>query len=92
MISRKGLHDAARAAPRVSRTTHTFEVPDQGAVIISRTPKGAHYTLTYGKQSVSGLNYEEAMSRLGSFLMHALGCNGFHDGNPEYSDGSGADG
>lgn len=85
MISRKGLHTAARAAPRKPRATHTFEVPGQVPVTISRPhPKSKFYTVTYGKQITHNLWYEQACMALGSCLMHALGCEGFHDGNPDY--------
>lgn len=78
MISRKGLHDAAR-------TTHTFEVPGQVPVTISRTPRSMFYKVVYGKQICDGMLYGDACAELGRSLMHALGCNGFHDGNPDYS-------
>lgn len=91
MISRKGLHDAARAEAELAlarakrMTPHIFEVPGQMPVHIMRQgPESRAYLVVYGKQVTQGMPYEKACMELGVCLMHALGCNGFHDGNPDY--------
>lgn len=60
-------------------TVYTFEVARQYPVTIQRNPRSKYYTLMYGKQTITGLTYEEATKRLGEYLMHAIGCNGFHN-------------
>lgn len=86
MISRKGLHDAAQALARAKRMTpHAFEAPGQGSVnILRQGPESQYYTVTYAKYVRQGLRYDAACRELGECLMHVLGCDGFHDGNPDY--------
>jgi hypothetical protein len=55
---------------------HTFQVPSQYPVVIRQRKGSKMYSVQYGAEIHSGMTYQQAATKLGECLMHALACNG----------------
>jgi len=58
------------------KRTYKVKIPHQYAVTITRL-KGGKFSVRYGKQVSSQMEYAEAAREFGECVFHALGCSGF---------------